>query len=69
MKTQTTEQMHNKAARLVRDLHGFYLQHVEYVGGELGAQDLALINAIVNAETHIAAHYPESVQPKKSKHG
>jgi hypothetical protein len=68
MKRFNPEQVPLKAQRLVRELNEFYQLHIRYRGGNMNSHDMALINAIVNAGTHLAAHYP--VAPaKKAKRG
>ncbi len=74
MKVLTTEQIRGKAHKLAADLHIFHSLHVQAQGGNLGAHDMALITALVNAETHLAAHYyvpavPAKKPAKKAKRG
>jgi hypothetical protein len=64
MKTLTPEQIYRRAQRVIVDLHKIHsavsenkLRPLVGLGG-LGAHDMALIAALVNAETHLATHFP-----------
>lgn len=58
----TEAQMRMKAAALIQKLHEY---HVLITTGDLGAHDLALINSLVNAETHLRVNCPAAAPKKK----